>query len=198
MFRTAGWREIRLDIAPLVRPAVVGDMRNLGLIAGSVDGIWSSHVLEHVYAHEAPTVLAEFFRVLRLGGILGLQTPDLQAVGAYLAMGKLETKLWDSPAGPVYPPDVVYGFRPAVAQGALPMAHKTGFSAGSLARLLVRSGFERVRVARVLRRVELRVFGYRAARRPSPQTRVEISTLGALPVPITRAAGRERHGGSRS
>ena len=39
-----------------------------------------SHNLEHVYAHEVPTVLEEFYRVLELGGILCLQMPDLQTV----------------------------------------------------------------------------------------------------------------------
>ena len=184
VFRSAEWKEIRLDIEPVVRPDIVGDVTGLGLAADSVDGIWSSHNLEHVYAHEVPTVLGEFHRVLKLGGILCLQMPDLQTVGVYLAAGKLETKLWDSPSGPIYPLDVIYGHRDSVAQGATAMAHKTGFGAASLAKQVVGSGFERVKVARVLQRAELQVLGHKGER-PSRQTEVEVRTYGELPVPVT-------------
>lgn len=159
-FRSAEWTEIRLDIIPAVGPDIVGDMVNLGLAADSVDGIWSSHNLEHVYAHEVPTVLGEFHRVLKLGGILCMQMPDLQTVGIHLAAGKLETKLGDSASGPIYPLDVIYGHRGSVAKGATAMSHKTGFCATSLAKLLT-AGFERVKVARVLQRIELQVLGHK-------------------------------------
>jgi SAM-dependent methyltransferase len=46
---------------------------------GSVDAVYSSHALEHVYLDDAEGVLRECFRVLRGGGILRLALPDAEA-----------------------------------------------------------------------------------------------------------------------
>lgn len=42
----------------------------------SIDAIYSSHMLEHLYFEQARTVLRECYRVLRPGGILRLALPD--------------------------------------------------------------------------------------------------------------------------
>ncbi len=43
---------------------------------GSVDAIYSSHFLEHIYLTEAEAILRECHRVLRPGGVLRLALPD--------------------------------------------------------------------------------------------------------------------------
>lgn len=54
---------------------------------GSVDVIYSSHMIEHLDRHEAKAFLAECRRVLKSGGILRLAVPDLRnAVEQYLAL----------------------------------------------------------------------------------------------------------------
>lgn len=62
---------------------------------GSVDAIYSSHMLEHLTRHEANSVLANCFRALRPGGVIRLALPDLEvAVHEYLRMkqaGKLDS-----------------------------------------------------------------------------------------------------------
>jgi predicted SAM-dependent methyltransferase len=64
-FRSDGWRELRLDINPAVEPDIIASMTQMDAVAsGSVDAVWSSHNLEHPYAHEVPLALAEFYRVL--------------------------------------------------------------------------------------------------------------------------------------
>lgn len=43
---------------------------------GSFEGVYSSHMLEHLYFDQAQAVLREFRRVLRPGGIVRLALPD--------------------------------------------------------------------------------------------------------------------------
>src|SRR3954451_8011278 len=78
-FHTPEWRELRLDIDPNVQPDIVGSITDMRMVeTASVDAVWSSHNLEHLYAHEVPVALAEFYRVLRPGGFLLITMPDLQ------------------------------------------------------------------------------------------------------------------------
>ena len=58
--------------------------RGLPFPTGSVDAIYSSHMLEHLYFNEAQFVLRECFRVLRDGGILRLALPDAGAFAHHL------------------------------------------------------------------------------------------------------------------
>lgn len=143
------WRELRLDIDPAVAPDIVGSICDMGMLAGaSVDAIWSSHNLEHLWPHEVPLALTEFRRVLRPGGFILVTMPDLQQVAALIAAGQLEEPAYVSMLGPVAPLDMLYGFRPALAQGNAYMGHKTGYTATSLAAHLATAGFSQIRVER--------------------------------------------------
>jgi ubiquinone/menaquinone biosynthesis C-methylase UbiE len=113
----------------------------------SVDAIWSSHNLEHVYAHEVPRALSGFFRVLRPGGIALITMPDLEAAAKLIAAGQLEDTLYVSPLGPISPLDVVYGHRASIQQGNEFMAHRTGFSPRTLASKLRDAGFSPIEIA---------------------------------------------------
>lgn len=146
-FKGPAWREIRLDINPEVGPDIVADMTDMGAVPpASVDAVWSSHNLEHLYAHQVPVALGEYHRVLKPGGFAYVTMPNLEAVAALVAAGKLEEPVYVSPIGPVSPIDIIYGFRPKMAAGNLFMAHRTGFSKKSLARALGRAGFVKVEV----------------------------------------------------
>src|SRR5262249_44634954 len=115
-FRTPEWREVRLDIDPNARPDIIGNITDMGMVeSASVDAVWSSHNLEHLYAHEVPLALAEFYRVLKPDGFLLITMPDLQQVAAFVAQGRLEDTLYVSPAGPISAIDVIYGHRASVA-----------------------------------------------------------------------------------
>ena len=51
-FREPGWTEVRLDIDPKVKPDIVGTMTQMDEVAdSSVDAVWSSHNIEHLYAN---------------------------------------------------------------------------------------------------------------------------------------------------
>jgi predicted SAM-dependent methyltransferase len=142
-FQGPNWCELRLDIDPTVNPDVVASITDMSPVAdGSVEAVFSSHNLEHLESHQVPLALAEFLRVLRNGGMLLLTLPDLQAVAKLVAEGQLEETVYESPAGPVAPLDILYGFRPFLALGATTMAHRTGFTLESLRQHLAAAGFQ--------------------------------------------------------
>jgi SAM-dependent methyltransferase len=148
-FQGPEWHEVRLDIDPAVEPDVVADMLDMAIVpSASMDAVFSHHNIEHVFAHEVSRAMNEFFRVLRPGGQALLSTPDLQGVARTIASGRLEDPLYKSPAGNITPLDVVYGYRLEIAHGREYMAHRTGFTRGTLARKLGAAGFVDIEVTR--------------------------------------------------
>lgn len=148
-FATADWSELRFDIDERVNPDIVGTMTNLsGVASASVDAVFSSHNIEHLYPHEVPVALAEFRRVLKPDGFLVITCPDLQSVCALIAEDKLTDPAYTSPAGPIAPLDILYGHRPALAQGNLFMAHKCGFTQKVLQGTLQANGFVGIAIRR--------------------------------------------------
>ena len=70
-FNTDAWAEVRFDIDESVKPDVIGTMTNMQAVASeSMDAVFSSHNIEHLYPHDVPVALAEFFRVLNSSGIV--------------------------------------------------------------------------------------------------------------------------------
>lgn len=148
-FNTEQWDEIRLDLDPQVRPDIVGSMVNMpGLKDQSVEAIFSSHNIEHLYPHEVPLAMAEFKRVLKTDGYVVLTCPDLQSVCAVIAEDKFTDPLYTSPAGPIAPVDIVFGYRPAIAAGNTFMAHRCGFTQKVLVGQLQAAGFSSIAALR--------------------------------------------------
>jgi SAM-dependent methyltransferase len=144
-FNTPEWQEVRLDIDESVNPDVIGTMTDMGKIeTGSVDAIYSSHNIEHLYPHEVGIALTEFHRVLRDDGFVMLTCPDLQSVCKLVADDKLLEAAYTSPAGPIAPIDMLYGFRPSLAAGNLYMAHRSGFTLKTLTGLFKHFDFKSV------------------------------------------------------
>jgi predicted SAM-dependent methyltransferase len=140
------WDEVRLDIDPEVKPDIVGSITELDLSFGpqSFDAVWSSHVLEHLYAHEVYPALRQFFRVLKPDGLALVMSPDLEAVARYIVNHGIASVAYDSPAGPIRPLDMLYGHTRAIEEGHFHMAHRTGFTAERLGNLLLSAGFSTV------------------------------------------------------
>jgi SAM-dependent methyltransferase len=148
-FQGPQWRELRLDIDPAVRPDIVCSMTDMAPLAdASVDAVWSSHNLEHLYRHEVALALREFLRVLKPGGLLLLTLPDLQRVAEMVAADGLETEAYRSASGPITPLDMIFGHGASLAQGHLFMAHKTGFTVTTLDHALQAVGFVGVQARR--------------------------------------------------
>lgn len=148
-FNSEDWREIRFDIDPSVSPDVVGTMTDMSKVSdSSVDAVFSSHNIEHLYPHEVPVALSEFKRVLAPGGFVVITCPDLQSVCALIAEDKLTDPAYTSPAGPIAPLDILYGHRAAMARGNLYMAHRCGFTQKVLSGTLAAAGFASVASAK--------------------------------------------------
>ena len=144
-FNMPSWTETRLDIDPSVSPDVVGTMTDMSAVPnGSVQAVFSSHNIEHLYPHEVPAALLEFLRVLDDDGFAVITCPDLQSVAALVAQDKLTEPAYTSPAGPISPLDILYGHRPPMARGNLYMAHRCGFTRKVLDATLHAAGFKAV------------------------------------------------------
>jgi len=132
-FSKEEWREIRLDINPAVKPDIIASMISMPEVADdSIDAIYSSHNLEHLYPHEVPKALAEFKRVLRDDGFCLIIVPDIYEVAKLVVEGRLTAPAYFSSVGPITPLDMMYGYQPSIAQGNLYMAHHTAFTMDSL------------------------------------------------------------------
>jgi|SRR5271156_5846428 len=144
-FHGPEWCELRLDLDPAVEPDIVCSITDMGPVAAdSVDAVWSSHNLEHLQRHEVPLALAEFLRVLKPHGLLLLTLPDLQQVARLIVEDRLEESAYVSQSGPITPLDMIFGHTASLARGNQFMAHRTGFTARSLHRLLIETGFVEV------------------------------------------------------
>ena len=178
-FNTAAWTEIRLDIDPSVSPDIVGTLTDMSAVeSGSVDAVFSSHSIEHLYPHEVPVALAEFRRVLKHDGFAVILCPDLRSVAALVAQDKLDEPAYVSGAGPITPLDMLYGHRPAMAAGNLFMAHRTGFTERTMRAALTEAGF-----ASVASRTRARAFDISALASKSHRSDDELIPLARTYFP---------------
>ena len=142
-FDNDNWKEIRLDIDKNVNPDIVGTLTDMKSVeAGSVDAVYSSHNIEHIFPHEVPIALKEFYRVLKDDGIVVITCPDLQSVGEAIAQDKLFEMLYESPMGPVTAFDILYGHRKTTADGNIYALHKGGFTYSVLNTSFFEAGFK--------------------------------------------------------
>ncbi|WP_286164019.1 hypothetical protein [Loktanella sp. PT4BL] len=125
---------------------------------GSMDALFSSHNVEHLYPHEVPVAFGKFHRVLNSDGFAIITCPDLQSVAALIAEDKLLDPAYVSPAGPITPLDIVFGHRGSMQRGNLYMAHHVGFTQTVLAGTLRAAGFGAVATIRRPEKFDLWAF----------------------------------------
>ncbi|MBU3632004.1 methyltransferase domain-containing protein [Polynucleobacter sp. AP-Feld-500C-C5] len=144
-FSSDDWQEIRFDIDQNANPDILGTLVDMTAVSSdSYDAIFSSHNIEHVFPHEVPLALAEFYRVLKPDGFVVITCPDLQAVCEAVVEDKLLEPLYESPAGPISPIDILYGHRGYIERGNHYMAHKCGFTYSALGGAFLSSGFKEI------------------------------------------------------
>jgi SAM-dependent methyltransferase len=142
-FNNDDWEEIRFDIDKNVNPDIVGTLTDMSLVkTGSVDAVYSSHNIEHLFPHEVSIALREFYRVLKEDGIVVITCPDIQSVGEALTQDKLFETLYDSTMGPVTAFDILYGHRKTTLDGNVFMVHKGGFTYSTLHIEFKEAGFK--------------------------------------------------------
>jgi len=145
----AAYKEVRLDCNKLVDPDIIASIVAMPQVDDNrYDAIFCSHVLEHLFSHEVGMALAEFARVLKPGGELWVQCPDLQAIGGRLALDQADVVVYRGGIGPVSPLDMIYGHRGAIGAGNTFMAHRTGFTQSVLKNALDTAGFLSVKIDR--------------------------------------------------
>lgn len=149
-FSPTDWNEIRLDIDNDVHPDIVASITDMHDVdSASMDAVFSSHNIEHLYPHEVPLALHEFHRVLHEDGFLSIACPDLQTVCQYIANDRLLEPVYRTKAGlPISPIDILYGWRESLAKGNVFMAHKSGFTRKTLVDSLKQAGFASIAAQR--------------------------------------------------
>jgi predicted SAM-dependent methyltransferase len=95
------------------------------------DELHSIHFIEHVYAWEAPAVIREFRRLVKPGGLLVLELPDLEKACRNLLSGtKDQYSMWS-----------LYGDPNKIDPF---MCHRWGYTPHTIKTLLTENGFKRV------------------------------------------------------
>ena len=90
VFNTDEWEEVRLDIDPDVNPDIISSIQDMSSVEDSTfDAVYSSHNIEHVFAHEVIPTLQEFKRVLNDEGFLVLTCPDIKSVCKLIGEGNI-------------------------------------------------------------------------------------------------------------
>jgi len=155
-FQDGTWQEVRFDISEDVNPDIVGTLLDMKAVEdNSIDAIYSSHNIEHVYYHEVLPVLKEFRRVLTRGGIAIIVCPDIQLICDSVKEYGVDGPLYTSSKGPISALDILYGHGSSIANGHTYMAHKTGFDLKLLAKRLEQAGFGTFHGRRIKRIKEL-------------------------------------------
>jgi SAM-dependent methyltransferase len=143
------WKQIRIDIDPDMTPDVAANIADLSAIPdASVDAVWCSHSMEHLFAYEVPLALAEFRRILREPGFACIIVPDLQAIAHWIADDQLHETIYESAAGPVTAHDMLWGFSHAISRDNSAMAHHCGFTPTLFLQYLQSAGFTEILLRR--------------------------------------------------
>ena len=139
------WKETRVDINKNVKPDILGSMKDLSNVQDNYyDSVFSSHSIEHVYAHEVGDVLKQFNRVLNINGFLVITCPELKSICKLVLEDKLLDIAYESAAGPISPIDMIWGHRVPIKKGNEFMAHKCGFTLKTLMKACTNANFKSV------------------------------------------------------
>jgi SAM-dependent methyltransferase len=162
--RYEGWEHVLLDIAPGPDVDIVMDARNLRSAEHfKVHVVYCAHNLEHYHAHEVAVVLEGMRHVLLPGGEVHIVVPNIGQLMVEMIENRidLEDVIYTSDAGPITPLDVLYGWGKEIEESGNPFfAHKTGFTATRLHRVLEAAGFKDVKVVANLATLELEGTGH--------------------------------------
>lgn len=132
-----GYCNIDAERSPLARraPDIIADVRSIPLADGCADELMAIHVFEHFYEWEVDALLAEWRRLIRPGGLLVLEMPDVVKAARNLIAGSTDQlSMWG-----------LYG--DPRARNPL-MCHKWGWTFATLAPRLAAAGFDDAREAR--------------------------------------------------
>lgn len=70
---------VRIDLDESVNPDIRCDLHSIPQPDQHFDEVWSRHTLEHFGRDEAPALIQEWSRILKIGGTLKINVPNLEA-----------------------------------------------------------------------------------------------------------------------
>jgi predicted SAM-dependent methyltransferase len=127
--RTAGYTNVDLQGTPDIQ----ADVRAVPLPDGCAVEVMALHVIEHFYLWEIPELLAEWRRLLKPGGLLVLELPNLEAAARNLLKGLGDQMaMWPLYGDP--------GHRDPL------MCHRWGYTPRSIQTVLAANGFQGIEV----------------------------------------------------
>ncbi|MFT4976144.1 MAG: hypothetical protein ACI8S6_002040 [Myxococcota bacterium] len=131
-----GW--INVDINAGYDPEIVSQADKLPMLPdGCVDELEANHLFEHLHHSQAIAALKEWRRVLRPGGRISLELPNLAA--CFDIMGKASDRQGFD-IGTIG----IFGWPPAIDQEGVPQIHKWGWTPQTLQQALEQTGFTHV------------------------------------------------------
>lgn len=130
-----GWTNCDVQVSPKAPrpPEILCDAREVPLDDGCADELMALHLIEHFYLWEADGVLAEWRRLLRKGGKLILELPNLEDACRNLLRGtKDQMSMWPLYGDPSHEDPF--------------MCHRWGYTPVTIAQLLSRNGFSKIKI----------------------------------------------------
>jgi 2-polyprenyl-3-methyl-5-hydroxy-6-metoxy-1,4-benzoquinol methylase len=184
--KRAGW--INVDTQAEVQPDIVSSVESLPMVFdASVDVIEACHLFEHLTFDQARRALREWARILRPGGELFLELPDLERciriLGKYKDNGGFDLGLIG-----------IHGYPPAIEKQGVPQIHKWSWTKSALRAELREAGFADVEfgpitqtwrpAAKVGRDMRLRALRGTATREHDAGLRARIQALDPWFYPL--------------
>lgn len=119
-------------------------VKGLPIADGSVDVLYSSHMLEHLDRNEADIFIKEVLRILRPGGIVRLAVPDIKKqVAQYVKSGNADSFIEGTHLSVPRPASVAQRLRSLLIGGR---QHQWMYDGDSLSVLLQKHGFQKTKV----------------------------------------------------
>lgn len=134
-----GWINIDATTRGAVQPDVTADIRALPYDDNVADEILSVHVIEHFHRDDALPLLREWVRVLKPGGTMALECPNLLAAAAMLLAA-------DAAGTDPDEQQTLWAFFSSPQESRDPyQVHRWGYTPRSLIKLMTAAGLVRLR-----------------------------------------------------
>ena len=131
-----GWTNVDAVISPRAPrpPEIISNALTIPLPDGCADTVMAIHLFEHFYRWEAPKALAEWARLLKPGGLLIMEMPDLVKCAKNLLAGHRASK---------HPEQMhMWGLYGDPREADPWMVHRWGWTYATVKPVLLEAGFE--------------------------------------------------------